>query len=100
MPGRTQDSPEFSREFSGTWPLFFFLGFSEIRCSKKNFCSRERHSASHTLRVISQRWFREGNCNKFIAPPAAPAFGSLAPNTTRARRVCTIAPAHMGQGSL
>ena len=31
--------------------------------------------------------------------PAAPVFGSRAPNTTRPTRACMIAPAHMAQGS-
>jgi hypothetical protein len=48
-----------------------------------------RHSSSRTPDVISQRWFSVGNCSRFIAPPAAPPLGSLAPNTTRASRVWT-----------
>src|ERR1700749_4370814 len=31
--------------------------------------------------------------------PAAPALGSVAPNTTRGTRASTIAPAHIAQGS-
>ena len=34
-----------------------------------------------------------------FALPAAPPFASAAPKTPRATRVCTIAPAHIGQGS-
>ena len=33
------------------------------------------------------------------ALPAAPLRGSAAANTTRATRACTMAPAHIGQGS-
>src|SRR5688572_25528867 len=75
---------------------FFFIP----RCSAKKFCSNARHSCSRTPRVISQRWLKVGNCSRLITPPAAPAFGSGAPKTTRATRAWTIAPAHIGHGSL
>ena len=35
----------------------------------------------------------------FTTEPAAPALGSIAPNTTRGTRASTIAPAHIAHGS-
>ena len=58
-----------------------------------------RQRATRTPLVMAHWWFSVGNWSKFIALPAAPPFGSLARKTTRSRRVWTIAPAHMGQGS-
>jgi uncharacterized protein with NRDE domain len=44
-------------------------------------------------------WLRRASANRSTTLPAAPVFGSRAPNTTRATRACMIAPAHMAQGS-
>src|SRR5690242_14948987 len=45
------------------------------------------------------RWLSRGSASTFSTDPAAPALGSVVPNTTRGTRARTIAPAHIAQGS-
>ena len=52
--------------------------------------------AARDFTAVIQR----GELQQVHRPAGRAALGSLAPNTTRASRVCTIAPAHIGQGSL
>ena len=50
-------------------------------------------------RRTSVWWLSAGCANRSITDPAAPVFGSAAPNTTRLKRACISAIAHIAQGS-
>jgi hypothetical protein len=49
--------------------------------------------------VTSNRWFNRASCERSPSVPRKPPFGSGAPHTHRCTRACTIAPAHIAQGS-
>ena len=66
--------------------------------AKKRF-STAPHSVANTPPMKSMRWFCPGIWNKFRRLPTAPTRGSQAPNTTRSTRACSMAAAHMAQGS-
>src|SRR5690606_39872536 len=66
-------------------------------CRKKSVSKRPAGSAK-TPPVTTKRWLSRSSLAKFIKDPAAPAFGSEAPKTTRSNRALTIAPAHIETG--
>jgi hypothetical protein len=68
------------------------------RASKKARSSWPPSSAS-TPPCTTVWWLSRAWPNTSSTEPAAPVRGSGAPNTTRARRACSMAPAHMAQGS-
>jgi hypothetical protein len=45
------------------------------------------------------RWLKAGTSSTLMMLPAAPAFGSAVPKTTRGTRASTSAPAHIAHGS-
>jgi hypothetical protein len=75
-----------------------FFGFGE-RLSRKNSASNRLDSCSRTLPVWRTWWFNLGSSRSRYRLRQAPAFGSLAPYTSRSIRLRTIAPAHIRQGS-
>jgi len=66
----------------------------------KNSLRRAAHSSARMPGVISLRWLSPGICRMLRRPPAAPPLGSRHPKITRRSLAWTIAPAHIGQGSL
>ena len=56
-------------------------------------------ASASTPPCTSVWWFSAALANRSITEPAAPVFGSGAPNTTRLKRACISAIAHIAQGS-
>ena len=73
-------------------------GLSDLS-SLKNCFNSCWLSSSKTPPTTSTRWFKRDSFAKSSTDPQAPAFGSLAPKTTRGIRARIIAPRHMAQGS-
>ena len=71
---------------------------SSRRLEKKD-CNKALDSDAMSPPCTPVWWFSRVSANRSITEPAAPVLGSAAPNTTRSRRACSIAPAHMAQGS-
>ena len=69
------------------------------RRARKNARSSSEQSAARTPPTTSGRWLSCGTSSTSRTEPAAPAFGSAQPKTTRGIRERTIAPAHIAQGS-
>src|ERR1700750_1702015 len=83
-------------EVAGAGPRFSPPAYR--RGAKKE---RSRSAQSSARRPLSTcgRWFSRGSSRTLNTLPAAPALGSVAPNTSRGRRARTIAPAHIAHGS-
>ena len=73
-------------------------GPPQRRASKK-VRSRARASSSRMPPTTSARTGSRRSRSTSYTDPAAPAFSSHAPNTTRPTRACRIAPAHIRHGS-
>src|SRR5690606_37103224 len=69
------------------------------RLARNQLRRRVPASSPSTPPVTSTRWLWRGSASRSNTLPAAPVLGSAAPNTTRATRACTIAMAHIAQGS-
>src|SRR5215471_11663539 len=80
----------------GRWPG---RAGRQARRSAKNSRSRAPHSPARIPPTTSARWLSLRSRRTSHNEPAAPAFGSAAPYTTRSIRAATTAPAHMVHGS-
>ncbi len=69
------------------------------RGDRKNSSSSAVDSSASTPLTTSGRWFRRRSRTTSQRLPTAPALSSYAPNTTRATRASTAAPAHIVHGS-
>ena len=69
------------------------------RWEAKKSRSSAAHSGSRTPAYTSTQWLSRRSRRMSNTEPAAPAFSSQAPKTTRGIRARTIAPAHMAHGS-
>ncbi len=69
------------------------------RRPRKKPWSRARLSSAKRCGVTLNRWFNRASCERSPNVPRKPPFGSGAPHTHRCTRACTIAPAHIAQGS-
>ncbi len=69
------------------------------RSCRKKSRSISLHSSPRTPDTTGKRWFKRASCERFSRLPMNPALGSKQPKTQRATRACTMAPAHIGQGS-
>ena len=76
--------------------VFYFL----LRLSLKNFCISSRQSFSKTPDVTLHLWFNRLSFVILKSESQAPAFLSLAPYTTSFTLAHSMAPAHMGHGSI
>src|SRR5262245_42186109 len=65
----------------------------------KNARSNAAHSPASTPPTASTRWLSRASSSKRYSDVTAPAFGSGAPNTTRASRAFNTAPQHIAHGS-
>src|SRR5690606_10362821 len=69
------------------------------RLGSKKLLRKRALSGSRSPDSTVTRWFSRSLRTRSKTEPHAPVFGSDAANTSRATRACTIAPAHIGQGS-
>ena len=69
------------------------------RCRAKNSSSGAAHCAARTPPRTSGRCVSRRSRTTSHSEPTAPVFGSHAPNTNRATRAITTAPAHIVHGS-
>jgi len=79
---------------SGCWVARAWLR----RWAKKS-CSSAAHSCARTPPCTVVWWLSAAMANRSSTEPAAPVLGSGAPYTSRRSRACSMAWAHMAQGS-
>ena len=108
---RSQSSVPTGVAFDSCMLLEFIPGFScrvETRPTTQTAYARRAtkkdrrsapHSSASTPPSLWSRWFNASCRTTLKTLPAAPARGSVAANTRRFTRACTIAPAHIAQGS-
>ena len=77
----------------------FFFSFFCSRSSRKNADSIALHCGCRTSRVTRTLWLNPSISSRFSTEPAHPAFGFMLPMTALMMRDCTMAPAHIWQGS-
>ena len=88
--------PAYFGDLSAGWTT----GPEDRRRARKNFSSRRADASARTPARTTGRWLSRVHPRMSNTLPAPPQRSSAAPYTTRSTRACTIAPAHITQGSI